>query len=100
MNLIDIAHLRGICQRLGIQRVNFVVNTLVCKFAPNALPDPVALCSALEKTDKRLLLSANKEPAILLRDPKLTIEEMLRTAVSLLEKVEAELDSLKAETDN
>ena len=59
-----------------------------------------ALCAALEKTDKRLLLSANKEPAILLRDPKLTIEEMLRTAVSLLEKVEAELDSLKAEIDN
>ena len=100
MNLIDIAHLRGICQRLGVQRVNFVVNTLICKFAPNALPDPVALCSALEKTDKRLLLSANKEPAILLRDSKLIIEEMLRTGVTLLEKVEAELESLNAETDN
>ncbi len=91
MNLIDIAHLRGICQRLGIARVNFVVNTLVCKFAPNALPDPAALFAALEKTDKRLLLSANKEPALLLRDPKLTIEEMLREAVTLLEKVEAEM---------
>ncbi len=93
MNLIDIAHLRGICQRLGIQRVNFVVNTLVCKFAPNALPDPVALFAALEKTDKRLLLSANKEPALLFRDPKLTIEEMLRQAVTLLEKVEAEMQN-------
>ena len=99
MNLIDIAHLRGICQRLGIQRVNFVVNTLVCKFAPNVLPDPAALFAALEKTDKRLLLSANKEPALLLRDPKLTIEEMLREAVKLLEKVETQISEFRVQID-
>ena len=91
MNLIDIAHLRGICGRLGIARVNFVVNTLMFKFAPNALPDPVSLFSALEETDKRLLLSNSKEPALLFRDPRLTVEEMLRAAVPLLEKVEEKM---------
>ena len=91
MNLIDIAHLRGICGRLGIARVGFVVNALVCKFAPNALPDPAALFSALEKTDKRLLLSASKEPALLFRDPRLTVPEILRAAVTLLERVEGEM---------
>ena len=92
MNLIDIAHLRGICGRSGIARVNFVVNAMVFKFAPNALPNLTALFAALEKTDKRLLLSAAREPAILFRDPKLTIPEMLRAAVPLLEKMEAEME--------
>ena len=93
MNLIDIAHLRGVCGRLGIVRVYYTANTLICKFAPNALPDPAALCAALENADKRLLLSAGKEPAILLRDPKLTIEEMLRAAVPVMERVEEGIGS-------
>ncbi len=91
MNLIDIAHLRGICGRLGVNRVNYTANTLVCRLDPNAPLDPARLYAALEKTDKRLLLSASKEPAILLRDTKLTVEELLRAAVPTLEKVEAEM---------
>ena len=89
MNLIDIAHLRGICGRLGVNRVNYTANTLVCRLDPNAPLDPARLYAALEKTDKRLLLSASREPAILLRDPKLTVEELLRAAVPILEKAEA-----------
>ena len=88
MNLIDIAHLRGICGRLGVNRVNYTANTLICRLDPNAPLDPARLYAALEKTDKRLLLSASKEPAILLRDPKLTTEELLRVAVPILEKTE------------
>ncbi|MBE5783278.1 MAG: transcription-repair coupling factor [Clostridiales bacterium] len=91
MNLIEIAHLRGICGRLGISRVNFVAGALIFKLTPDAAPDPIKLYSALEKTDKRLLLSASREPAILLRDPKKTVEELLRQSVGILEKVEGEL---------
>ncbi|MBR4538830.1 MAG: transcription-repair coupling factor [Clostridia bacterium] len=89
MNLIDIAHLRGICGRLGVNRVSYTANTLVCRLDPNAPLDPARLYAAMEKTDKRLLLSASREPAILLRDPKLTVEELLRAAVPILEKTEA-----------
>ncbi len=89
MNLIDIAHLRGICGRLGVNRVNYTANTLICRLDPNAPLDPARLYAALEKTDKRLLLSASREPAILFRDTKMTVEEMLRAAVPILEKVEA-----------
>ena len=88
MNLIEIAHLRGICGRLGINRVSYTANTLVFRLTPAAMPDPAVLYAALEKTDKRLLLSASKSPAILLRDPRLTIEEMLRAAVPIMEKLE------------
>ena len=89
MNLIEIAHLRGVCGRLGVNRVTFLANTLICRLSENAAPDPARLYAALEKTDQRLLLSASREPAILLRDRKLTVEEMLRAAVPILEKVEA-----------
>ena len=95
MNLIDIAHLRGICGRLGVNRVNYTANTLICRLDPNAPLDPARLYAALEKTDKRLLLSASKEPAILFRDTKLTVEEMLRAAVPILEKVEAAMGEEK-----
>ena len=93
MNLIDIAHLRGICGRLGVSRVNYTANTLVCKLDAHADIDPAKLYQALEKTDKRLLLSASKEPALLFRDTKLTTEEMLRAAVPLFEKVETALEA-------
>ncbi len=95
MNLIDIAHLRGICGRLGVNRVNYTANTLICRLDPNAEIDPARLYAALEKTDKRLLLSASREPAILLRDPKLTVEELLRAAVPILEKTEAAMEAQK-----
>lgn len=89
MNLIEIAHLRGVCGRLGISRVNYVAGALVFKLSPGAALDAMKLYGALEKTDKRLLLSAAREPAVLLRDPKLSPEALLRAAVPLLERVEA-----------
>ena len=97
MNLIDIAHLRGVCGRIGVNRVNYTANTLICRLAPNAMPDPARLYAALEKTDRRMLLSASREPAILIRDQKLTVEEMLRASIPLLEKVEEEINR-EAET--
>ncbi len=91
LHLIEIAHLRGVCGRLGISRVNYVAGALVLKLHEGAAPDPIRLYAALEKTDKRLLLSAAKEPAILLRDPKTPLNALLPAAVSLLEKLEANL---------
>ena len=96
MNLIEIAHLRGICGRLGVSRVNYTANTLVFRLVPSAVADPAALYSALEKTDKRLLLSAAREPALLFRDPQKTVEEALRAAVPLLEQVEEQLKASSA----
>ena len=93
MNLIDIAHLRGVCGRLGVSRVNYVAGALVLKLTAGASPDPMKLYTALEKTDKRLLLSAAREPAILLRDPRAALEDMLRGAIPILEKVEQHLEN-------
>jgi hypothetical protein len=57
------------------------------KLEEKHVPDPVKLIDALGQTDKRLILSASKTPALLLKDVKLTVEEMLPLAVKLLEKV-------------
>ncbi len=87
MNLIEIAHLRGILSQMGVHRVNYMAGTLIMKMLPSAAPDPVKLYGALAKADQRLLLSATKEPSILFRDPKLSAEKLLAQAVKVMEKV-------------
>ncbi|MBQ9264547.1 MAG: transcription-repair coupling factor [Clostridia bacterium] len=88
MNLIEIAHLRGVCGKIGVTRVNYLSNALIMKLSPAAMPEPEKLYNALASTDKRLMLSAAKEPAILFRDKNLDIELLLKTAVPILEAVE------------
>ena len=89
MNLIDIAHLRGICARLGVNRVQYTASTMIFRLDAKAELDPEALYAALEAADSRLLLSASREMAILFRDTHLPVNEMLRAAVPVMEKVEA-----------
>ena len=98
MNLIDIAHLRGVCGKMGVSRVNYLANTMVFKLAPNAMPDPEKMYAALTQTDRRLLISAGREPAILLRDPTLDAAAMLRAAVPLMERVQGLLTEDAAES--
>ena len=92
MNLIEIAHLRGILSEMGVHRVNYMAGTLIMRMIPSAAPDPLKLYGALEKADKRLLLSATKEPSILFRDQKLSPEKLLALAVKVMEKVAAGLE--------
>ncbi len=87
MNLIDIAHLRGVCGAIGVNRVTYTSGSLVMRLEPSAVRDTVKLYQALEKADKRLLLSVTREPAILLRDGRLDPAQMLRAAVPVMEKV-------------
>ncbi len=89
LRLIDIAHLRSLAARLGVTRVTFLAGTLIMRVEPALLPPAEKLFAALDQTDERLLLSAAREPAILLRDKKLTAEDMLSAAVPMMEKVNA-----------
>ncbi|MBR2053889.1 MAG: transcription-repair coupling factor [Clostridia bacterium] len=87
MNLIEIAHLRGILSEMGVHRVNHMAGTLIMRMTPAAAPEPMKLYAALEQADKRLLLSATKDPSILFRDPKLSPEKLLSQAVKAMERV-------------
>ncbi len=89
VSLLDIAHLKALCRRLGIFHVSHKAFTLCMRLEETHVPDPMKLIDALSQTDKRLILSAAKTPALLLKDTRLTVEEMLPLAVKLLEKVVA-----------
>ena len=89
MNLIGIAHLRGVCGSLGVTKVNAVSGTLIFRLNPDLIPDPQRLYQALVQTDPRLMFSAARDSAILFRAPGSTAEEMLRAAVPVMEKVSA-----------
>ncbi len=88
VNLVDIAHLRALCARLGVNRVTAAAGSLVFRLAPDYMPDINRLYRALEEGgDKRLIFSASKEAALVFQDRKKENEQMVKDAVPVLEKV-------------
>jgi len=87
MRLIDIAQLRALLSPLGVSRVTFTAGTLILRVEPSLLPPTDRLLEAMTRTDKRLLLSAAREPSMLLRDKNLTAESALIAAVPLFERL-------------
>ena len=47
------------------------------------------MCPLLAEADKRLLFSAGRDAALLLRDGRLSVAELMRQAVPVLEKIVA-----------
>ena len=87
MTLIDIAHLRGLCAKLGVARVTWQAQSLVFRLDSTLMPPPDKLYEAMLKTDPRLMLSAAQNPALLLRDKRLNVRELLADAVPVAEKL-------------
>ncbi|MEA4897422.1 MAG: transcription-repair coupling factor [Christensenellaceae bacterium] len=87
MNLIEIAHLKALCQRLGIESASMLRGELKLRFAKSADPDVARLVAALAKHEKHVRLIAGKEPALHYVDMGKDVEELLRGAVEMLEDV-------------
>ncbi len=85
MNLVDVAHLKAVSSTLFVSRV--IGTKGVISFILEKCPDPERLYLALAKTDRRLLFSASSQAAILFRDDGKEVEEMLREAVRVMEKL-------------
>jgi transcription-repair coupling factor (superfamily II helicase) len=90
-NLVAIAHLKAMCSTLGIETVIRRPGQLVMKFSPHARVDGARLFAALHTTDKRLSLSPQTPPSLILRDARLEAEPMLHEAVRLMEAVTARM---------
>ena len=88
---VRIAHLRAICERLGLFRVSYTTGTMVFRLHETAAPDPGKLYDAITHVDQRLFLSAGREPAVLLRMPGAKEEDMLPVSIRLMEKLEKAL---------
>ncbi len=95
MNLIEIAHLRALCARLGVSHVSYARGALVMRLEMKYVRSIEALYAAMEQTDARLSLSAGKTPAMLLRETRLPQEELLRAAVPIAEKLVARVEALR-----
>lgn len=91
LNLIDIAHLKALVRKMGIIRVNHIPGTLTLRFDKDSIPPAEKLYHALAVTDKRLVLSAGREPALMLKDGKLDAEKMLKLSVPIMEKLQKTL---------
>ncbi len=87
MNLIDIAHLKSLCQKIGIDSVTQRANQLALRFSPAADLDVMRLIDALKPFEKHVRLSAGKESALLYSDAKRTPEDLVRGAVQMMERV-------------
>ena len=87
VNLVAIAHLKAMCEQLGVDLITHRGGQLQMRFSPYAHPDGAKLLAALQGADKRLVFSATQPPSLNLRAPGLTPEDMLHEAVRAMEKV-------------
>jgi transcription-repair coupling factor (superfamily II helicase) len=87
MNLIEIAHLKNLCQRLGIDLVTSRGGAIVMRFSPSADVDVMRLIEALKPFEKLVRLQAGKESALVYQDGKKPVEDQLPGAVQMMEKV-------------
>ena len=85
MTLIEVAHLRALCRRLYITRVNWQSGALVMRLDSAA---PVEnMYPLLMDTDKRLLFSAGRDAALLFRDGRLSVPQLMHQLIPALEKI-------------
>ncbi len=87
MNLIEIAHLKALCQRIGIEGVTARGGELVMRFSKAADPDVDKLVEALAKHQKHLRLVAGKDASLNYREVGVSTEEMLLGAVVVMENI-------------
>jgi transcription-repair coupling factor (superfamily II helicase) len=88
MNLIDVAHLKGLCGRIGIEIVSAQHGRLLMKFSPKASLDVHKLLNALERNRQTLTLQAGDPPSLTYREYDLQpIDDLIRRSVPIMEDV-------------
>ncbi len=91
-NLVAVAYLKAMCQRIGIDRVIQSDGRIDMRFAPEAQVDGKALFGAVTGFDKRLTLSAGSPVTLSLRDATLAREDMLHLCVKVMERLLARMN--------
>ena len=87
LNLIDVAHLKGLANRLGIENVVFRQNQLVMTFSQYASLDINRLMEAIKPFSKHLNFTAKLPAHLSYREVNKSLEEMLRHVVPVMERV-------------
>ena len=95
INLINVAHLKGLCSRIGVDNVSIKRGFLAMRFAPTAQPDVEKLVALLGKHNKTLILSATQPPVLMINLPPTTPEDLVRKSLPLMEEIADTLAPLK-----
>ena len=91
-NLVAVAYLKAMCEKLGIDRVNQADGRIDMRFALNAQVDGQKLFTALNGFDKRLTLNAAPPVTLTLRDQTLNREDLLMLCVKVMERLLARME--------
>ena len=89
MNLIDVAQLKALCARLGIDYVTSRGDELHLRFSMSADIDLVRVLTAVRGFPKALRVMGSNPPVIVYFEPRKSPEELLRGAVRVMEGVNA-----------
>ncbi len=87
MNLIDIAQLKNVCSRLGIDMVTSKGDALVMRFSIMADLDIVKLLKALEPYKKNIKFTPTNPPTLTYSEIGKKQEQLLKNAVDIMESV-------------
>ena len=90
MNLIDIAHLKSLCSRIGIDLVSGKRDTLEFRFSVMADLDVVRLLKALEPFKKNLRFTPSNPPTLLYFEAGKKPDQLLKGAVEVMQRVVTE----------
>ncbi|MDR1598751.1 MAG: transcription-repair coupling factor [Oscillospiraceae bacterium] len=85
--LLDIALLKNLVNRLGVDLISRRDDMIRMRFAPLAKPDPGKLVSAIMRADPRLSLGAGGQNALILRGVRGTDDRVLAETLKAVEKV-------------
>ena len=93
MNLIETAHLKALCSRLGIDHVNMKGSEMVLRFSIAAQLNPMKLLAAVKPHEARLRLVGTNPPSLHFFDARRrTAEELLPEAVRVMEDILARME--------
>ena len=100
MNLIEIAHMKGICSRIGIDMVTMRNGLLVMRFALSADLDVMAVLSAVKAHEDCLKLVGTNPPSLQFFDKKhKEPEQQLKAVVPVMEDVASRiLEAMKKDS--
>ena len=96
LNLMDVAHLKALANRIGADLVTYANNALKLRLSPQYSEDPALIYKSMLMTDSRLSLQSGMRPALLLLLKHADDEMALREGLTALKKMTASIDRLKS----
>ena len=92
MNLIEIASLKALCERIGIDYVTTRGFDLMMRFSISADIDLVRVLQAIQKYSEWLHMLGGNPPTLVYTKKNAAPEELLRGAVDVMQKVIADFE--------